>query len=71
MDASESQQTHQSDESLLTPEEVAGRLRVSSETLATWRCTRRVHIPYVKVGSLVRYKPRDVAAYLDGHCQVT
>jgi excisionase family DNA binding protein len=54
---------------LLTTEEAAARLRVSVETLATWRCTRRQHIPFVKVGSLVRYKPRDIAAYLDSRLQ--
>ena len=63
MDASEA--TDEA-EALLTTEEVAGRLRVSPETLATWRCTRRQQIPFVKVyGSLVRYRPSDLNDYLN------
>lgn len=45
---------------LLTPQDVANRLGVSTTTLSTWRCTKRYPLPYVKVGRLVRYRLKDV-----------
>ena len=45
---------------LLTPQDVANRLGVSTTTLSTWRCTKRYPLPYVKVGRLVRYRLADV-----------
>jgi len=45
---------------LLTPQDVAARLSVSTTTLSTWRCTKRYPLPYVKVGRLVRYRLTDV-----------
>jgi len=45
---------------LLTPQDVADRLGVSTTTLSTWRCTKRYPLPYVKVGRLVRYRLADV-----------
>jgi len=50
---------------LLTPENVAGLLDVKVETLAVWRCTNRIDLPYVKIGNLVRYKPKDVMDYIE------
>ncbi len=48
---------------LLTPQEVAERLGVSTATLSTWRCTKRYPLAYVKVGRLVRYRIADVEAF--------
>lgn len=48
---------------LLTPQDVADRLGVSTTTLSTWRCTKRYPLPYVKVGRLVRYRVEDVDAF--------
>lgn len=48
---------------LLTPQQVAERLGVSTTTLATWRCTKRYPLAYVKVGRLVRYRAGDVEAF--------
>ena len=48
---------------LLTPQDVADRLGVSTTTLSTWRCTKRYPLPYVKVGRLVRYRLADVDAF--------
>ena len=48
---------------LLTPAEVAERLGVSAATLATWRCTKRYPLSYVKVGRLVRYRITDLDAF--------
>ncbi len=48
---------------LLTPQDVASRLGVSTTTLSTWRCTKRYPLPYVKVGRLVRYRLEDVEEF--------
>jgi predicted site-specific integrase-resolvase len=48
---------------LLTPQEVATRLGISITTLATWRCTQRYALAYVKVGRLVRYRAGDIEAF--------
>jgi helix-turn-helix protein len=57
-------------EPLLTSEEVAKILRVSTITLQNWRTDRRksrkrMPLPFVKNGGNVAYRPSDVAAYLD------
>lgn len=54
---------------LLTPEQVAQKLAISENTLTTWRSTGRQQIPFVKVGHLVRYRPADVAAYVERRLQ--
>jgi excisionase family DNA binding protein len=51
-------------ERLLTPKETADLLGVAETTLAIWRCTRRVVLPFVKIGKFVRYKPDDVSAFV-------
>ena len=48
---------------LLTPQDVADRLGVSTTTLATWRCTKRYPLTYLKIGRLVRYRVTDVDAF--------
>ena len=48
---------------LLTPQDVSARLGISVATLATWRCTKRYPLAYVKVGRLVRYRTGDVEAF--------
>ncbi len=50
-------------ENLMTPQDVADRLGVSTTTLSTWRCTKRYPLTYVKVGRLVRYRISDVEAF--------
>lgn len=59
-------------ERLLTPDETAELLGVTSHTLSVWRCTARYPLPYVKVGSrAVRYKLADVQRFIDEqtvHC---
>jgi excisionase family DNA binding protein len=56
-------------EALMTPQETAGCLRVSEDTLATWRCSGRQNLPFVKVGSLVRYRRADVETYVHRRSQ--
>lgn len=50
---------------LLTPDQVAATLGLSHRTLAAWRSSRRNPLPYVKVGSRVRYRPKDVSMWLE------
>jgi excisionase family DNA binding protein len=52
-------------EPLMTPEQVARQLVVSENTLTVWRSTKRQALQFVKIGGLVRYRPSDVAAYVE------
>lgn len=50
---------------LLIPGQVAELLGITTETLATWRATKRYNLPYVKTGRLVRYRAQDVEAFIE------
>ncbi|MES9818808.1 MAG: helix-turn-helix domain-containing protein [Candidatus Thiodiazotropha sp.] len=50
---------------LLTPEDVAKILSVTTHTLAVWRCEGRYSLPYIKTGRLVRYRADDVLAFIE------
>ena len=54
---------------LMTPEQVAEYLGVSTETLNVWRCTKRYNLPYVKAGRLVRYRVEDVESFVASRTQ--
>lgn len=54
---------------LLDEHAVAIRLGVSCATLQAWRCTRRVNLPFVKVGRLVRYRQEDIDAFIAAHME--
>jgi len=56
-------QTEIADHALLIPVEAAKYLGVSTETLNVWRCVGRYNLPYVKVGSRVRYRKSDLDAW--------
>lgn len=49
---------------LLNEDQAANVLGVSPATLATWRCTRRYPLPWVRVGRAVRYRSEDLAAFV-------
>ena len=50
---------------LLTPKEVAERLRVTVGTLNVWRCVNRYPgLKYIRVGRAIRYRPEDVEEFL-------
>lgn len=49
---------------LLTPDDVARMLGCSSQTLASWRSTGRLALPFVKIGRLCRYRRADVIEFL-------
>jgi len=55
----------QSESKLLTPDQVAEMLEVKTHTLAVWRCQKRHDLPYIKVGHKIRYRLRDVEAWLE------
>jgi hypothetical protein len=48
---------------LMTEEDVSKRLNVSVASLRRWRLERRGPL-FIKVGSLVRYRPEDVEFWL-------
>ena len=50
---------------LLTTDQVATVLGLSSRTLAAWRSSRSSSLPYLKTGSRVRYRSQDVLAWLE------
>lgn len=52
---------------LLTSEQAAAYLGISPGTLEFWRCTKRYHIPFIKVGRLVRYPKSELDSFLDKH----
>jgi excisionase family DNA binding protein len=49
---------------LITSIEAAEYLGITPKTLEVWRSTKRYHIPYIKVGRLVRYRKSDLEAFL-------
>jgi excisionase family DNA binding protein len=51
-------------EEYLDPKEVASLLKVTIKTLAQWRWQRK-HLPYRKVGSVVRYRRSDLENLLE------
>ena len=42
-------------------------LGVKPATLRGWRCTGSVNVPYVKIGRFVRYRGKDIEAFLDAN----
>ena len=49
---------------LLTREQAADYLGVTSRTLAVWACVKRYSLPYVKVGRLVKYRRTDLDEFI-------
>jgi len=49
---------------LMSRPEAAAYLGVAEQTLAVWKCNGRYGLPYVKVGSLVRYRKADLDAFI-------
>src|SRR5262249_60111736 len=54
---------------MLTPQDVSRITGSSLDTLAQWR-SKKIHLPHLKIGRLIRYARRDVEAYLET-CKVT
>lgn len=51
----------------LSNSEAAALLGCTPKTLEVWRCTRRVRIPYCKVGRRVVYRRADLEAFLEAN----
>jgi excisionase family DNA binding protein len=49
---------------LMTPDQAASMLGISPRTLAAWRSTGRYALPYIKVGSKVRYPRKKLIDWL-------
>ena len=49
---------------LLTPKQAAKELGVAAGTLAVWRCNKTYPLRYIKVGGKVRYRAKDLEAFL-------
>ncbi|HEY9793619.1 MAG TPA: helix-turn-helix domain-containing protein [Candidatus Obscuribacterales bacterium] len=56
---------------LLTRREAAAYLGIAEQTLAVWKCTGRYHLPWIKIGRLVRYRRQDLDAFIAKHAQGT
>ena len=52
------------DKVLLSTEQLADLTGNKKSTLITWRCTKTVQIPYIKIGKTVRYRLSDVLSWL-------
>lgn len=55
---------------LRTTAETAIQLGTKEATLIHWRSTGRNTLPYIKVGRLVRYRQRDIDAWLDSQTRL-
>jgi excisionase family DNA binding protein len=49
---------------LLTPRQAADILGVKTQTLALWRSTGKHGLPFIKVGTSVRYRQTELDAWL-------
>lgn len=52
---------------LISPEETAEMLDTTTGTLAVWRSTGRIDLPFVKVSKNVRYRIGDVLDFIERH----
>ena len=50
---------------LLTRQQAAEFLGVKAQTLAVWATTKRYPLPYVRVGSRVRYRRSDLERFIE------
>lgn len=50
---------------LNTPKQAAAQLGNNTGTLANWRASKKMDLPYVKVGKLVRYRQSDIDAFIE------
>jgi len=52
-------------ECLLKPEEAADVVGLAAQTLANDRATAKLGIPYVVIGTAVRYRPADLREFIE------
>lgn len=56
---------------LLSREEVAEMLGISSATLAVWACNKSQPLPFAKIGRCVRYRLADVEKFVSNRMQAS
>ena len=56
---------------LVNQQTAAAILQVSPGTLSVWRTSGRYSIPFIKIGTNVRYKRSDLQAWLDSRYNTT
>lgn len=56
---------------LMDEKEAAQHLEVTSGTLSVWRSTGRYKLPFIKIGSKVRYRLSDLDAWLESRTRAT
>ena len=49
---------------ILTTKQAADYLCLTEATLTTWRCTKAVRVPFIKLGRSVRYRKVDLDAFI-------
>lgn len=54
---------------LLTTEQVAEALATPATTLSLWRTRKNVALPYIKLGTNVRYRAGDIVAFIAAQTQ--
>lgn len=59
----------QNSNDLLTDKGAAQYLGLAGGTLAVWRSSGRYQIPFIKIGTRVRYRRSDLDAWLESRTQ--
>lgn len=54
---------------LLTRKKTAQLMKLSEHTLAVWSCSGRYDLPYIKIGTSVRYRVADINAWLEARSE--
>jgi excisionase family DNA binding protein len=54
---------------LLSDKEATEYLGLADGTLAVWRCNGRYQIPFIKIGTKVRYRRAQLDAWLESRTQ--
>lgn len=49
---------------LLTREQAANYLGITTSTLAVWACTKRYDLAFVKIGRLCKYRIQDLDSFI-------
>jgi phage antirepressor YoqD-like protein len=50
---------------LMSRREAAKYLGIAEQTLAVWKCKKRVDIPVIRVGRLIKYRQADLDRFLN------